>query len=190
MTFTGCQFESEVRVLLEAGQWPHACPPELRSHVETCRSCSDRVLVTGAFRRASAASARAAVLPAPGILWWRAQLRRRNEAVERIARPIFGAQVFALALFAAVVAGFVVVQAHSGAEWWATVGSDWGSGLGSWLAGLGQWQALHMEALLPAVTAKSLENLESLGNLPMLVPGVAMLALLGGVVVFLAAERQ
>ncbi len=184
MTFTGCQFEPEVRALLEAGRWPHACPAELGGHVETCRSCRDLVLVTGAFRRASAASARAAVLPSPGILWWRAQLRRRNEAVERIARPIFGAQVFALALFATVAAGFVVIQAQNGAAWWATAGSGLGSGLSSWFAGLGQWQGFRLETLLPALSAKGLESM------PMLVPGVAMLALLGGVVVFLAAERQ
>ena len=49
-----CSRENEVRELVERGQWPQACAPELRAHVESCRSCADYVLITTAFRSARA----------------------------------------------------------------------------------------------------------------------------------------
>jgi len=75
------------------------------------------VLVTETFRNARAAAAGAAKLGSPGLLWWRAQLRRRNAAVERIGRPLLSAQIFALATILLLTVGFVVSQARHGLGW-------------------------------------------------------------------------
>src|ERR1039457_6600114 len=114
MMLRRCPREKEVKELLERGQWPQACAPELRAHVSSCRSCGELVLVTSAFQKARIEAAGAAKLGSPGVLWWRAQLRRRNEAVERIGRPILGAQIFALAVNLVLAVVFVVWQAGLG----------------------------------------------------------------------------
>lgn len=172
MTFNSCSREKEVAELVVRGQWPQASTPELRVHASACHSCGEFILVTSAFQHARAEAASAAKLSSPGALWWRAQLRRRNAAVERVGKPILGAQIFALGLylFAAVV--IVVSQARHGLNWL------------SWQVQLPQLSSLHLEALWPA-------GLFNPGwGLMVLIPALATLALLGGVVVYLASEKQ
>jgi hypothetical protein len=130
------------------------------------------VLLMQAFGGARAVSLGAAPQIAPGILWWRAQLRRRNEAVAAIGRPILGAQIFALAVTLLMVAGLAVSQAKQG---WR------------WLAELPQSRSFHLETLVPSFAAA---DFRSSISLVYLVPGLAMLVLLGGVVVYLASEKQ
>jgi hypothetical protein len=52
----------------------------------------------------------AARLESPGVLWWRAQLRRRAAALERVSRPMRAAQLFALVTLLAVAAGFAISE--------------------------------------------------------------------------------
>jgi len=170
MTLGACSREKEIALLLKNGQWPQACPPELQSHVAACRVCGDLVLVTGSLLRARALAASVAPLPPPGILWWRAQLRRRNANIERISRPVLGAQIFALAVTLLAAAGFVIVDAPRGSVWW------------TWLEELPH--ALRLEALLPATL------LHPTGGLWLLVPALATLALLGSVAVYMGSEKQ
>jgi hypothetical protein len=167
MKLGGCTREKEVAESLERGHWPDACTAELRAHVAGCRVCGDLILVTQAFRRARADAADAARLAPAGGLWWRAQLRRRNTAIQRIGRPILGAQIFALAVSLLVAGGLLVSQ---GLHWM------------SWLEALPQ--SLHLEALWPS----TLPNFA--GGLSLLVPVLATVALLSGVVVYLASEKQ
>jgi len=172
MTLSPCTRENEVKEILQRGHWPQACPAELRTHVSVCRACGDLVLVSEAFCKARGQAAGSARLGSPGVLWWRAQLRRRNAAVERIGKPLLGAQIFALCVTLALTAGFVAFEARNGIAW-----------LG-WLQELPQAGSLHLEALWPS-------TMFSTGLSPMvLIPAIATLALLGGVVVYLAAEKQ
>lgn len=172
MIFGPCAREKDVARVLNLGHWPHACPPELRAHVDACRACSDYVLVTRTFRNAWAETGRAATFPAPGVLWWRAQLRRRNAALERISKPILGAQIFALSITLLIAVGFAISQARHGLRWL------------TWLTNLPQSPALRLENLWPFASANS-------GwSIMVLIPGIALLALLGGVVVLLASERK
>ncbi|MGA8090777.1 MAG: hypothetical protein WCA10_26115 [Terracidiphilus sp.] len=161
-----CTREREVTELLHQGYWPEACPEELRAHVETCRSCSDLVLVSQAMQASRRQTLDIPRLESPGALWWRAQLRRRNAAIERVGRPILGAQIFALTLLIVVGAGGLVWK---------------GNLLRAWLENLPQ--ALHLEALVPAALSQS-------GGLGWIVPALATVALLSGVVVYLATEKQ
>jgi hypothetical protein len=172
MTIRPCSRESEIKALLNLGAWPHACPPELRAHVETCASCGDLVLITVAFKKARADAAAKATVGSSGALWWRAQLRRRNAAVERIGKPILGAQIFALSINLMLALGFVVSQARHGLGWL------------SWLERLPQARTLHLEVLWPAAL------FDSGWSLYLLIPALATLALVGGVVVYLAASEK
>ena len=175
MTLRSCPHEPEIRQLLERGHWPQACTPELRIHVDSCRACSDLVLVTQAFRSARAISASAAILPSPGVLWWRAQLRRRNAAVERINKPILGAQIFAFSITLLIALGFIISQAKQGLHWI------------SWLASLTQSQAFHWDVLWPF---SSLASMKFNTSLIYLIPDLALLALISGVVLYLASDKQ
>ena len=114
----GCSREKEVNDLVARGQWPHASPEELRDHVRSCRTCGDLALVAAEFQSARAETVAAAPRAgSPGALWWRAQLRRRNAAVERLARPLLGAQIFALAITLLAALGFFGYEAHNGIAW-------------------------------------------------------------------------
>lgn len=176
MTLRSCMHEIEVRELMDRGHWPEACSPELRAHVDNCRACGDLVRITQAFRTARAASAANANLPPPGVLLWRAQLRRRKAALERMQRPIVGAQIFAFLVTLLIAAGVVVWQAMLGAHWLADAAG--------WLASLAQSPTFHLEVLWPFA------GLKSGVSLTYLVPGMAMLALCGGVVAYLASDKQ
>lgn len=171
MTLRPCPRQPEVQELLASGHWPHACPPELHSHLAGCRSCADLALVTEAFQHSRSAAAAQAQLPAPGAIWWRAQLRRRNAAVERVGKPILGAYVFALSITVMVGAVFAITQARHGIRW-----LDW--------LGQSQDSATHFQwinALIPSNPGWSLG---------LLIPVLATLALLGAVAVYVGAERQ
>ena len=77
-----CSRKDEVRDVLAQGHWPEACEVELRTHVEGCRACGEMVMLTESFRAAREdAAAMARPVPA-SLVWWRAQLRRRQAAME------------------------------------------------------------------------------------------------------------
>ena len=180
MTLRSCPHEPEIKRLLELGHWPHSSPPDLLAHADACRGCRDLILITQTMRNARTAtiqSVAAAQLPPPGVLWWRAQLRRRNAAVERIQRPILGAYIFAFAITLLLTAGVLLTQARPGMQWL--------SEMGAWLARLTQSQAFHLQTLWSTVTPSRPD-----ASLMYLAPGVAMLVLIGGVVVYLATEKQ
>jgi hypothetical protein len=170
MNLSRCTNEKEVAGLLARGGWPQACAAELRAHVSVCRHCSDLVLLTESFKSARAAAASEAPIASPGALWWRAQLRSRNAAVARVRKPILGAQVFALTTYLLIAAAFLATQARHGIGWL------------TWLEQLPQGSTLHLEALRPA-------TLFSSGFAPiLLIPALAVLALLGGVAAYLASD--
>jgi len=149
MKLTSCLYEKEVRQLTARGQWPDACPPELRAHVSGCRSCGDLVLVSEAFQHARLESVASARPVAPAVLLWRAQLRRRNAAMERIARPLLGAQIFACAVTVLAALGFAGFEARSGSDWltWS-FWHDWFVQLPQ--AAAAQWDSLNSGSLAGA----------------------------------------
>jgi hypothetical protein len=177
MMLRACPRETEVKALVERGQWPQACAPELRNHVSACRSCSELALVTAAFQRARNQALGAAKTGSPGLLWWRAQLRRRSVAVERISKPILSAQIFALAVNLVGAAAVALWQARHGVAWltWLEqLPRDFGSQL---LASL-----FH-----PDLFRSSPDSMMS----PLvLISALAAVALVGGVVVYFASEKQ
>ena len=169
-----CTREAEVKALVERGQWPQACAPDLRDHVSTCRSCSELALVTTAFQRARNQAMGAAKIGSPGLLWWRAQLRRRNVAVERISRPILSAQIFALAVNLVVAAAVVVWQARHGVAWLTWLQELPHSFSSQWFGSLLSFGSDGDSLMSPLV----------------LVATLSALALVGCVVVYFASEKQ
>jgi hypothetical protein len=169
MTVPVCSRQKEVSALLTQGHWPHACPADLRVHLAGCGACSELLMVSEAFQLGRRSAIGEARLPAAGAIWWRAQLRRRNADLERVAKPIFGAYIFALLFTLAAAAIIAVSQAKHGLRW-----LDWWAQSGS--------AALHVDPLTPSWFTTG-------GSLAILIPVLAMAALVGAVVVYFAAER-
>lgn len=170
MPLSTCPREKEVKELVHRGQWPQACSPDLGAHLRICRSCADLALVTDSFQRARANATGPSPAISPGMLWWSAQLRRRDEAMKRIAKPILGAQLFALVINLLAVVGFVAWEATHGVEWLA------------WFQSPAPSSGFDLSSLLASAVSG--------GHLLVLIPALATLALLGGVAVYLATERQ
>jgi hypothetical protein len=158
---TTCAHLAEVRQSLAAGHWPHAAAPELLSHAQSCTRCAQEVLLTTHFQAARAEALPSAEPAAASLLWWRAQLRRRNAALTRAARPIAAAQIFALAVVLIAMA--------------ALIASHWNS----------------LIALATPDPAASLSATTSFGLTPLiLILAVTLITTLSGVVLYLSTDRQ
>lgn len=94
----GCSRTTEVQKLLRLGHWPHAAGAELAEHVRACRRCSEQVLLTQAFGAVKASAMNEARVEPPALVWWRAQLRRKNEVVRRVERPMRAQMLVVLAV--------------------------------------------------------------------------------------------
>jgi fatty acid desaturase len=87
------------------------------------------VLLTTQFQLAKGEAVEAARTESANLVWWRAQLRRRDALLQRAGRPLAAAQVFALAIVVAAIAGAIALKwqslATSGASL-AALRGDWG----------------------------------------------------------------
>lgn len=83
-----CAREQDVIDALASQRWPDRCDDALKAHVSTCAECTDLADVAAALlddRESAWAEAR---VPQSGMVWWRAQIRAREEAARAAARPI------------------------------------------------------------------------------------------------------
>ena len=169
MTIRNCTHEKDVAELLKRGQWPALASVEMRAHVAECASCRDLTSVTHAFQRERVAASAQARLESPGVLWWRAQLRKRNAALKQVNRPLVAAQVFAVVLGLVAAMACLALASRSAAGWLRPMAE-----LPS---------ALHISAMLP----------ETWQNTPapwLVLLMIAALAVTGGVFVYKASEER
>ena len=165
-----CPREAEAQAALRRGHWPDASEPELREHVATCDRCSSRLLVLKTFQTVRAESMQSAHLGSPSLLWWRAQLRRRNEALERVRKPAITGQLFALLISISTVVALLGSQIRKGVDW------------SSWLPAPSAGS--HFDAL------SLLSSIEADWGLILLLTGFGTMILLAAVVFYLAADRS
>ena len=102
-----CPREDEILRAIEARHWPQLCDDELRAHAASCAECADLVEVATALTEDREEAMHAAQLPSSGLVWWRAQLRARQEAARAARRVISVVQT--AAVLVAVVAVFLIV---------------------------------------------------------------------------------
>ncbi|KAA6457232.1 hypothetical protein DYQ86_23155 [Acidobacteria bacterium AB60] len=164
---TACSREPEIRSLLDRGHWPAAASPELTAHAAACTRCSQLLLLTQAFRADRTRAAASVRLEAPGVLWWRAQLRRRNADLQRLQRPLLGAQIFSVLLSLVAAAIFLASQSKATLAWIAAVP-----------------HVLHFESLLP-------EPLQSPLGLAALIAGIlALIAAVAKALAYATSETR
>lgn len=113
MRAKGCAREQDVVNAVRAAAGSGIADPDLREHARDCPACAAiaelaRALV--AERQAAHAEAR---IPSSAVVWWRAEMRRRQEATRRVERPIAAV----LAVTAISIAAFVVAVVPLFAGW-------------------------------------------------------------------------
>jgi hypothetical protein len=102
-----CSRETELWDAIAAGRWPDTADADLRAHVVSCAACRDLALVAGSLRRDGCDVNRAATPPTSAIVWWRAQMRARQEAAHAADRPITVVQALAIACAAGLLLGLM-----------------------------------------------------------------------------------
>jgi hypothetical protein len=108
-----CPFEQELMDAIAARRWPDRADQALRDHAAACRLCSDVADIAGAFFDDRECARAEAVVPSSSAVWWRAQIRAREDAARLAARPLLIVQAVATVV-AAVVA---IVLAPAASTW-------------------------------------------------------------------------
>jgi len=107
MTSAECPREAEVLEALQGPAWPAAADPELLAHVDGCPACGELVGIVLPLLADQRTAAAAAPVPSSAIMWWRLQMRARQEAERRAMRPIAAFQGLALACGTGLLLGAV-----------------------------------------------------------------------------------
>jgi hypothetical protein len=81
-----CERESQAVAARLSGQWPAG----LTQHVAQCPDCQDALMVSSFLSECPGAGS--AEVPAADLVWFKAKLRLRREAVERAERPLVWGQ--------------------------------------------------------------------------------------------------
>jgi hypothetical protein len=142
LTAKGCPSEPAVLAAVADGSLAEpGASAELRRHAASCASCRDLALVAAAIRAEGRRARRAAAVPSAGLVWWRAELRNRQEAARKAAAPLTAVHALAIVGTIALAAGLVttVVSASGTTAWWI-------DGL---VQVLPSWDAIKGQALEP-----------------------------------------
>jgi len=110
-TMIECPREPDVLDALASQRWPHRVGRELVDHVASCEICGDVLVVAAAMREDRDAAWEEASLPSSGQVWWRAEMRARQEAIREASRPI------TVAYAVAAVAALAVIAAAAWFAW-------------------------------------------------------------------------
>ena len=112
-----CPRESEVLMAVSSSRWPEQCAAELVNHVKACAICQDVVDVAMALGTSD--EAEVVRVPSSAHMWWRLQMRARQDAARAAARPITVVQGVAAASIAGLLCAVV------GFGWVASAWSNW-----------------------------------------------------------------
>jgi hypothetical protein len=100
---TECLREQDVMDAVASGRWPDRSDPELRRHVDGCAICQDVATIFPAISAERDETWEAVSVPAASVVWWRAQIRAREEASRAAQRPIAVTQGVAMVCLLAAV---------------------------------------------------------------------------------------
>lgn len=160
---SGCECPREHEVFealaIDGSLAAHA---ELKAHADGCAICRDVVTVALPLMRENHVAVGRAHPPTSGVVWWRAQMRARNEAAQAVTRPITVIQGLALASFVAVIAAVVGALSPR---------------MTAWFLGLTPFSGLDLSVTMPTMELTSLMPSTTLG---MVVAAVGLLVLLVG----------
>jgi hypothetical protein len=93
--------------IVSCGRWPDQCPEELRLHIAECAICTDVLQIALALHEDRAISHIDARIPSADLMWWRAEIRSRQEAVRKASRPMTVVEAFGAAAAIGVAAALI-----------------------------------------------------------------------------------
>lgn len=108
-----CIREDDVLDALTSERWPDRVDEGLRQHVTTCQICADLIEVARPILADGYATVPEPRIPSSAVMWWRAQMRARQEAARQAARPITVAQSIAAVSIVVAVAALAIAFAPS-----------------------------------------------------------------------------
>jgi hypothetical protein len=123
-----CPREQDLLDAVAANRWPDRVDTGLREHVASCGICADVDEIAVAFLQDRECAHAEAQVPPSAAVWWKAQMRAREEAARIAARPIVLVQ--AVATICAAIVALVVAPAASAwvrglitslgaSDWWS-----------------------------------------------------------------------
>jgi hypothetical protein len=171
--FVECAREQDVLDALATGAAREGWSDDLRAHVDACTNCGEIVAVALPLLQEHHEAVEGAQPPSSGIVWWRAQMRARQEAAKAATRPITVVQGAAVA---GGVAIFLMLMS-------ATAPTLFG-----WFGGLNTFSGLGDFFTLPQVELTSLRPTTNTGLL--LVGACLICALLGPVALYFASDDE
>jgi len=83
-----CKREQEILDAVASGRWPERANAELQAHAKMCRICTEVALISKLYQEDYSAALEEARVPSSGLVWWKSELRTRQEAVRAASRPI------------------------------------------------------------------------------------------------------
>ena len=110
MNLPFCPHEEKIAELLNARRWPQDADPALVAHAGKCNRCHEVVDAVQMLQQLRASTMRQAHAGSASTIWWRAQLRRRNGAVEQMAKPVVWAERLAFIGMLGIAAGIAFQQ--------------------------------------------------------------------------------
>ncbi len=110
-----CHRSSDVAAAASAGELSSGADSDLGRHLAECEACRDLALVITALRGERDRVRREVPAPSAGLVWWRAELRERQEAERRAAAPV--TLVHAAAFVAVLVVAVVSFSAFAHWAW-------------------------------------------------------------------------
>jgi hypothetical protein len=124
-----CQYESDVLDAVASRRWPDRADAGLREHVAACEICLDAAEIALAFRDDGEAPG---TVPPSSVVWWKAQVRAREESARLATRPIvlvqgaatITAAAASVALAPAAAAWIRAGLESLGAGGWSSIPSD------------------------------------------------------------------
>lgn len=111
MIRAACAREADLLVLIAEGGWTGRGDPELHAHLAACTTCADLLEVAAALARERETTVTTAPVPGAGAVWWRSQVRLRQERLRASHRTL--AFVQAAILGAGLLGAFAVLGATS-----------------------------------------------------------------------------
>jgi hypothetical protein len=133
MTMTpSCPHEAEVLDLVWTNQWPARADRSLVEHVAACEVCRDLATVASAVNDLHEATAADVKVPDASVVWYRAEVRARQELTRRATRPVAAAQIAAAVVGLGGVFTAWRLGGASLVEWWRGLSAPELPQLGVW----------------------------------------------------------
>jgi hypothetical protein len=126
MTTFHCGHEADVLDAVAARRWPERADAALRDHAAACGVCADAAEIALAFRQDREADAPAAVPPS-SVVWWKAQVRAREDSARLALRPIVLVQTAATMTAAAASLALAPAAAAWVRNGLTSLGGGWSS---------------------------------------------------------------